>query len=460
MPSKYALLPPLLVAEYAVVLNGPKEVIRVSPLRVMVKLLLWQENRFIENASNVTISAFNTPRITTFGPFSTTAYSATSNGGSAYFDGTGDYLTVPHDPQVVLNNEDWTIEFWVYPTVDARADVICKGNGGSYVPYMISLLTSGQINFNTSNSGSGHAILLYSNTGDYRLFQWNHIAVTKSGSTIRIFCQGALVATGSYSGGAMTNSLPLGIGAGSDGAQRLTGYMSHVRIIKGTALYTSAFTVPTAPPTATTNTSLLLNFTDAAVRDSRGLAVLETVGDAKTSSVQVKYGTGSMRFDGTGDYLVPYNPNTNTYAFGSSDFTIEFWVRFIALAGNQIIYDSRPSATDGLYPMIYANGTSLRYYVNAVDRITSNTLSTNVWYHVAVARSGTSTKMFIDGTQAGSTYTDSTVYINATNRPLIAQNGTNLGAALNGYIDDLRVTTGIARYTQNFTPPTAKFLAR
>jgi Concanavalin A-like lectin/glucanases superfamily len=424
-------------------------------------LLACHANRFIDgSANNFTVTRNGDTRITAFGPFSTTAYSATSNGGSAYFDGTGDYLTVPHDPAVVLNNEDWTIEFWVYPTVDARADVICKGNGGSYVPYMISLLTSGQINFNTSNSGSTHAILLYSNTGDYRLFQWNHIAVTKSGSTIRIFCQGALVATGSYSGGAMTNSLPLGIGAGSDGVQRLTGYMSHVRIIKGTALYTSAFTVPTAPPTATTNTSLLLNFTDAAIRDGRGLAVLETVGDAKVSTVQVKYGTGSMRFDGTGDYLVPYNPNTNTYAFGSNDFTIEFWVRFGALAGNQIIYDSRPSATDGLYPMIYANGTSLRYYVNAVDRITSGTLSTNVWYHVAVARSGTSTKMFIDGTQAGSTYTDSTVYINATNRPLIAQNGTNLGAALNGYIDDLRVTTGVARYTANFTPPTTKFLAR
>jgi len=425
------------------------------------QLLTCHDNRFIDGSTNnFTVTRNGDSKVTSFGPFSTTSYSPALHGGSVYMDGTGDYLTVPHDPQVVLNNEDWTIEFWVYPTVDARMDVICKGNGGSYVPYMIILLTSGQINFNASNSGSGHAILLYSNTGDYRLFHWNHIAVTKSGSTIRIFCQGLLVATGSYSGGAMTNSLPLGIGAGSDGVNRLTGYMSSVRIVKGTALYTSAFTPPTAPTSPTGATSLLLNFNDAAIRDGRGISVLETLGDTKTSTVQTKYGTGSIRFDGTGDYLVPYNVNTNTYAFGSGDFTIEFWVRFGALAGNQMIYDSRPSATDGLYPMIYASGTSLRYYVNAADRITSGTISTNTWYHVAVARSATSTKMFIDGTQAGSTYTDSTVYINAANRPLIAQNGTNLGAALNGYIDELRVTQGVARYTANFTPPASKFLSR
>jgi hypothetical protein len=161
--------------------------------------------------------------------------------------------------------------------------------------------------------------------------------------------------------------------------------------------------------------------------------------------------------DGAGDYLVPNGATTDMFAFGTGNFTIEFWIRFNALSGFQMAYDSRPSGTDGAYPMIYANNTTLIYYVSAADRISSSAISTNTWYHVAVSRSGTSTKMFIDGTQSGSTYTDSTNYLNPVNRPLIGANGTNLGSSVNGYIQDLRVTKGYARYTANFTPPTAAF---
>jgi hypothetical protein len=164
-----------------------------------------------------------------------------------------------------------------------------------------------------------------------------------------------------------------------------------------------------------------------------------------------------MLFDGTGDYLVS-NSDANNYAFGSGDFTIEFWLRLANTGSQQIIYDSRPASTQGLYPTIYCASTGeIRYFVNSADRITGSTLSTSVWYHIALARSGTSTKLFVDGTQVGSTYTDTTVYINGTQRPLIGASGFTLSEALNGYIDDLRITKGVARYTANFTPPAAAF---
>jgi len=65
--------------------------------------------------------------------------------------------------------------------------------------------------------------------------------------------------------------------------------------------------------------------------------------------------------------------------------------------------------------------------------------------------------MFLDGTQVGSTYTDSTVYVNGTSRPVIGAEGFNSppNDSINGYIDDLRITKGYARYTANFTPPTS-----
>jgi hypothetical protein len=164
-----------------------------------------------------------------------------------------------------------------------------------------------------------------------------------------------------------------------------------------------------------------------------------------------------MEFDGTGDYLVVNGPNNaGDLAFGTGDFTVECWAYFNSLSGTPSLIDFRPSGTNGAYVFVYANGSSsINLFVSSAIRITGTiALSTATWYHVALTRSGTSTKLFVNGTQVGSTYTDSTSYLGATGRPIIGANGANLADNLNGYIDDLRITKGIARYTAAFTPPT------
>jgi len=238
------------------------------------------------------------------------------------------------------------------------------------------------------------------------------------------------------------------------------GYIGSFRLLKGTAQYTSTFTPPAAPLTAITNTSLLLNFTNGSILDSTGKNDLETVGDAQISTSVKKYGTGSLKFDGTGDALV-VNGTASDFAFGSGDFTIEFWLYINTTSGAQIIYDSRPLSTQTTQATLYlASGGSIRYYTGSADRITGSTLSTSTWYHIALCRSGTSTKLFVDGTQSGSTYTDSTSYANTTGRPVLGIDGFNMNANyLNGNLDDLRVTK-YARYTSNFTPPSAQLPAR
>jgi hypothetical protein len=157
-----------------------------------------------------------------------------------------------------------------------------------------------------------------------------------------------------------------------------------------------------------------------------------------------------MYFDGTGDYLIT-NSQVNPIGFGLGDWTIEFWL-YLNSTGTQVIFDGRRTSASDVAPMIYYL-SGLKYYTAGNDRITGGTLSTGQWYHIAVCRSGTSTKMFIDGTQTGSTYTDTNSYVQQSQRPTIGAEGVTIGnSPLNAYIDDLRVSK-VARYFTTFTPP-------
>jgi hypothetical protein len=186
---------------------------------------------------------------------------------------------------------------------------------------------------------------------------------------------------------------------------------------------------------------------------------LQTVGSAQVSTSVKKYGTGSLKFDGSVAYLNSNPPSTAIYTFGTGNFTIEYWLNITSYQGsNSIIFGMRPASTQGAYPAMYFDSSGVvYYYVNSSDAITGSTLSTGTWYHIAVCRSGTNTKMFINGTQSGSTYSDSTNYGCGSQRPLIGGHDYYSGSQQNliGYIDDFRITNGVARYTANFTPPTA-----
>lgn len=179
-------------------------------------------------------------------------------------------------------------------------------------------------------------------------------------------------------------------------------------------------------------------------------------GNAQIDTAQLKFGSASGLFDGTGDFL--RLDGSADFAFGTGDFTIDFWFRPNATA-SVAIYDSRPTGTNGLYPTIITDASNhVIYFTNSANRITGTTaLSTATWYHIAVARTGTSTKLFINGTQEGSTYSDSNNYINGTSRPEIGAAGTDSTFGTNGWLDELRVSKGIARWTANFTTPTVAY---
>jgi len=163
-------------------------------------------------------------------------------------------------------------------------------------------------------------------------------------------------------------------------------------------------------------------------------------------------------FDGTGDYLTI--ADNDALDMGSSDMTIEAWVYVTYLTAGtgteRDIIDFRPTSTDtAVYPVIFVStGNVLIYYAGGTRITGTTTVSLNTWYHVAVSRLNGSTKLYLNGSQEGSTYADTNNYTVGASRPVIGCQGYSIGAnTVTGYMDDIRITKGIARYTQNFIPP-------
>jgi hypothetical protein len=422
-------------------------------------LLTCQSNRFIDNSTNAfTVTPNGTPQVQRFSPFNPTApYSTSVIGGSGYWNGSGDYLSAPSSSVWASGTSDFTYQAWIFQT-----------NTSASLQSIVNFRTGNINNFEIRIDGTQPQLhwdgtLIFNGSSNLIAGQWNHLAVTRSSGTMRMYLNGnSIASTGTtYDFNQYTTAYFGGYGGGGAGWS-FYGYMAGVQFINGTALYSgSTYTIPTSPPTAVTNTQALLNFTNAGIPDLAMQNDLQTVGNAQVSTSVKKYGTGSVYFPSTGINYLSSASGQDLYAFSTGDFTIEMWLYMTSVAGYQFPYDSRPLSTNGLYPLICIgnNDGTMYYTVNSVDVIQANAVfSTNAWHHVAVCRSGTSTKMFLDGTQVGSTYTDTNNYLNGTNRPLIGTAGnspTTSSYVLRGYIDDLRVSKGLARYTANFTPPTA-----
>lgn len=418
-------------------------------------LLTCADNRFIDDSTNnFTITRNGDVSVQRFSPFApTSGYSTSTIGGSTYFDGSGDYLTTPNSAAIAFGSGDLTIECWCYSFVTTGgADQIIVGKyTGSF----------GSSSFGIGQNNTTLTATFYTGGSSYFTMTssvalqgraWNHIAVTRSGSSWRLFLNGAQVASTTQSVTVISNTTSLYVGGEPFYNQMFTGYISNLRIIKGTALYTSAFTPPTAPLTATASTSVLLSSTNAAIYDNAMISDQETVGNAMVSTKVTKYGNASMYFDGTGDGLqVVGSPNT---VFGTGDFTVEFWIylnastgsykKFVELGTSGACFTIETQSTTNVLTITDLNTT--------VFVTSSSALSLTTWTHVAATRSGTTLRLFQNGTQVGSA-TNSTNFANSGN-VYIGQS--NSGQAINAYMDDLRITKGYARYTANFTPPTSQ----
>jgi len=427
-------------------------------------LLKTQPNTgFIDDLSvnDFALTNNGTATASTRNPFSTL--------GSVNFNGTSQYLTVPNNAAFNFGSGPFTFEAWVLLDSSVSTQQIIVTNYGSTTTGWTLQVLNG--NFIVNLSGDGVDI-----TGSTTLVlnRWYHVAVSGATGSIKLFVNGIL--DGVYNGATTLDSTAvLSVGRNPiSGTFYLNGFISNLRIIKGVALYTGNFTTPPAPVTTidtSTSTSLLLNFTNNGIYDATGINNVITVNTASLSSSVIKYNNNSMRFNGfTDTLLLPHNP---TLHLASSDFTIEMWAYWISGGGMLINKGGGTSIAQASYE-IYINASGKAGFAASTNNtsydVGSETatgymgdVTPSTWTHLAVTRSGTAVRGFVNGVQGLTTSTTSTsaAFYDSSPRGLaIGSNfstvwgiSTRVSTPFNGYIDDVRITKGIARYTTNFVPP-------
>jgi hypothetical protein len=428
--------------------------------------LTCQSNRFIDNSTNnFAITPLGAPTVERFNPFGAgSAYSTSVIGGSAYFDGSDDYLTVPYNSAFNYSSSiPFTIDFWFYPTiggVDTAHIASCStGPSDSNLNWLIRQKADNTLRFVTIMGGA----IPNDSTDTFKLNQWNHVAVVMTGSAIKLWLNGVYQGSVSCNGSQQVNGT-IAIGYWQT---YYNGYISDFRYTN-TQVYTgtSNITIPTVPLTAVSGTQVLNNMSSAGIFDNAMMNNFETVGTAQVSTAFKKYGSGSLLFNGTSDYI----RSRQKIKFDLT-FCIEFWMYRTSTSGNQwIVCNGQGYGTTDP-----ANGFLVGYYQNSIAVAGGNLgaywingtapININTWHHVAVCGLGTGCAIYIDGTltkfQAWpGGYTGFTMDGIIVGAGTSSVNQTEGSTHYGGYIDDLRITKGGGRYYSNFTPPTETFKLR
>ena len=412
-----------------------------------------QSINFVDRSSNAFAVTPSTVAISPFNPFTqSTTYSTAVNGGSAYLNGTNDYFTLPN---ATFGTSNFTIEGWFYASIVSSAEiaVVKLINATNQIEIRIgSSKISGRVVSSGTPSVVGNNTTIYPNA-------WYHFALVRNSNVDTLYLNGTAEATTVSDSTNYAASTTFTVGANQTGGSRVVGgFLSDIRINIGTAVYTSNFTVPSAPLTSVANTYALLNFTNAGVFDSSRQSVLQTLGNVQISTAQSKFGGSSILFNNTGTSYI----NTSSVAVNSNgQFTLEAWI-YTSNSHAQCIYSQflTSDANRWAFNIDNYSGYKLALVHGTAPVVVANTVvPLNQWNHVALTRDANNTvRIFLNGT------VDNTA-INYTSS--LYQGNTRIGGVantqqilFNGYMDDIRVTKGIARYTSNFGVPGSAFSDR
>lgn len=409
------------------------------------------------------------------------------------------------DLSLSLGADDFTIEGWVSSTQDELVtNGVAKivGMLGQYHSATVGAWTP-LINNQITNRQSRFAFQFYNDSKTYVIMSevtindgnWHHWAICRKFDTIKLFVDGDEQAIEIYINGTLqvgvTTIAPnfifgvnTTVNIGNHGTLVNSNYVSfignldEIRVVKGIALYWADFTPSTEAFTLNANTVLLLHFEgddlstafvdDTAISGAGPLTyfvadteqVVTVVGNTILSNAQVKFNPYSGYFDGSGDYLTL--PHSADWAFGSANFTVDVWVYPTNISPSSnfkgICCQRQDISTDKSFVFSLRDDKLYFSYsitggATTVNATTVNSLTNNAWNHIAIERVGNTMYLYINGVKDSNTINCSTNVIFDSSADLTI--GCNAGSTeyFKGYMTELRVSKGIARYNgSSFTP--------
>ncbi|MDB4349944.1 LamG domain-containing protein [bacterium] len=392
------------------------------------------------------------------GPYDYLGYIKANHGGSVYFDGSGDYFQIPDGTYKDYGEDDFTFECWIYPTATGQNKYITSdyASSGQMTTQTFGLLLDNSILKCYIRVGGVNVIGGLNGSTTVQLNVWHHVALVRNGNVFTLYLDGESEVSLTQSGAVNDSTNPFTIGrAGDYPGLEYQGYVADARLVKGTAVYTAAFTPPTAPLTAITNTQLLTCTNKNDIWDATSGNLLTKAGNVTggANSGTLKFGQTAIYFDGSGDNLT-----ISDLAMGSGDCTFEFWMyQNIAQSAAYRCMLAASTYASGIPFTIYTYSSNVQVWLSSSGSAEiSGAFTASTWHHIALVRNSGTWTLYIDGTSAGTSTTGGSYNFAATTDWRFGENHSG-SYDWDGYIQDPRFTKGLARYTSNFTPPTAEF---
>lgn len=458
--------------------HGWMKEVRVSNSARYTAAFTPSASQFTSDANTKLLLHFDTPATAPLAP-------------CLYLDGAGDWLTFGDSPDWDFGTGDFTIEGWFrYKSLTTNTGLFDVGDyAASSKGVAMNMATSAQLEPRLNGT-----LLAVVSVDTFQTDRWYHIALCRASGTIRVFVDGVQKYSAANSTDVSGGSNAILGDMTQTGLAEFHGWIKNFRISKN-ARYTAAFTPTQTPFTADANTVLLIlaNENNGATSFVDSETTPKTV--TRNGNVEIQYqedwrntifkedgNTGHKPY-GKGDkkqkidFIAPFGaascfqdgsddgldtPDHADFDYGSGDFTVDAWVKFF---GTQTSYQTVVGQTinDNSYSVIGAEGglgNWVLYSTGVVNLNVGGAIQQGVWYHVEWVRSGSNWYLFVNGTLVGST-TGASAWPNYTSKLTVGYEDFNGAISnryfLNGIMDNVRVSKGVARHTAAFNPPTAEF---
>lgn len=400
-------------------------------------------------------------------PINIPVYNPSIEGGSAYFDGTGDYLTIPDNAALEIGASEFCFEMVFNPTSDATSILFGKRTNNTSVGSILIVYSSGGIQAYLSTNGSSWNLVNGTSLGGVYEGSWNHVSLYRVGNDWYGSLNGTItLLVAATTGTIFDNAVNYHIGADLNSANFFNGYISSTRLVIGSSPYTSSSAPrPTAPLTNIPNTKLLLNMNNFNYFDPTRQNTMETIGSLPLVNSPSKWGNSVLSLSRSSGavnaLLVPHRAHLNFNRDGAivNDFTIEFWIYPTSLNVTDGIIVQKDGVQGSNYSqwrvaLTSANTGNVVFTIGnssgaaSQQLITSNVaVSNNSWNHVACQRVSNNYVVYVNGTLAANVA--KTIDVTSSTRPMYI-NGQQGGSATSGvdaFLDGLRIVRGVSVYS-------------